>query len=523
MKWVGLGSNQCSFVGAFLLLTMACCYSAVAQTSWPNSPSPPIVRIDQDSATRRAVQDVSVAKQEKAADKGPQPLVLFQNDKLSVNGHFQAGVNSVYEENVFWNLAEFAAPTVDFDSDPEWLEGYIKPGLSFERSFGRRLSSYGKLSAVMAGTLEIDAFDRGNTGRTLFEEGYLGLRSVPNQQSQSWDISFGPRELKLGTGMLIANGAQNGFERGALKFGPRKAWEFAAIGKVKRENATATIFYLDANELASNDTGTTVSGIDLRLDGQRSEFVGATFLYVPTSDSPYPLAAPGGTGSPAIVFGAREALNAVNVYTRVNPLHRDADFFIATDFAYEYNDRIDLDAWGGRIQAGKTFKNLMWQPRLSYSFQTFSGDDPNTESVERFDPLFYEGSPSSWATGSKSALVFINSNVNSHQFALSFNPTRQDTVALRYAHVRANELRSPLQFGQATRVELENGTSTVISGVVDEHVSDDFFIEYNRIVNANTFLNAGFSVSVPGAGIELVAPGNTPVWPGVFLNTVVNY
>ena len=32
--------------------------------------------------------------------------------------------------------------------------------------------------------------------------------------------------------MLISNGASNGFERGALKFGPRKAWEFAGIGKL---------------------------------------------------------------------------------------------------------------------------------------------------------------------------------------------------------------------------------------------------------------------------------------------------
>ncbi len=477
---------------------------------------------DASRGAEKGTSQAATSKLPSSAQQGPKPLLLLESDRLKVTGHFQAGVNAISEGNVYWNLAEFAAPDVDFDSDSEWLEAYVKPGISFERTGDLGLSTYGKLSAVISGTLEIDAFDRGNTGRTLFEEGYLGVRNQPNSNEGSWDVSFGPRELKLGTGMLVANGAQNGFERGALKFGPRKAWEFAAIGKLKRRLMTTTLFYLDANELSSNDTGTALSGIDFRIDRESKNYLGTTFIYVPTSDSPYPKAAPRGT-PPSILPGAREALNAVNSYFRITPLKQYPDLFVTADFAYEHNDRIDLEAWGGRIQAGKTLSSLPWKPRLVYSFQTFSGDDPNTTKLERFDPLAYEGSPSSWATGSKSALVFINSNVNAHQLALAINPTVQDTVTFRYAHIRANELFSPLQFGQATRVELENGLSTVISGVADEHVSDDFFIEYNRVINTNTFLNAGFSVSVPGRGIELVSPGNTPVWPGGFLNLVVNY
>ena len=49
------------------------------------------------------------------------------------------------------------------------------------------------------------------------------------------DISAGPRELKLGTGMLIANGGASGFQRGALKFGPRKAWEMAGVVSLHRD------------------------------------------------------------------------------------------------------------------------------------------------------------------------------------------------------------------------------------------------------------------------------------------------
>lgn len=455
--------------------------------------------------------------------QGTRPWLLLSQNSLSVTGHFQAGLNAVAEANLYWNLADFAAPAARFDSDTEWFEAYAKPGLSFEFTRDPLRTYYGKVSGVASGTLGVDAFDASDTGRVTLEEGYLGARTQAFEEDASWDFSVGPRELKLGTGMLVANGGQNGFERGSLKFGPRKSWGFAALAKRKAEDLTTTFFYLDANELASNNTRTTLTGVDLRLDTESRDYLGATLLYVPTSGSPYPQAAFEGAGPPVILPGAREGLNAINTYLRVAPLEDSPDVFITADIAYEHNDRIALKAWAGRIQAGKTLSRLPMKPRFVYSFQTFTGDDPATRKLERFDPLFFEGSPSSWATGSKSALVFINSNVNAHQFALTVKPTKKDTVALRYSHIRANELLSPLQFGQATRVELENGTSTVISGVSDAHVSDDFFIEYNRVIDPNTFLTAGLSVSVPGRGIRLVAPGNTPAWTGGFVNVVVNY
>lgn len=91
------------------------------------------------------------------------------------------------------------------------------------------------------------------------EDGYLGLRSG-DDRDPSFDLSVGPRESKVGTGILLANGASNGFERGALKLGPRKAWEMAALGCSAFGNFTGTAFYLDANELTNTDTRTQIVG-----------------------------------------------------------------------------------------------------------------------------------------------------------------------------------------------------------------------------------------------------------------------
>jgi hypothetical protein len=455
-----------------------------------------------------------------AAAQQRDPMLLYDQGGLKVRGHLQIGLNAVAERNLFWDLAAVTAPASGFDPDTEWLEGYIKPGLSFERTLESGAVFYGKFSAVASYTWGTDAFDTGNTGAVTLEEGYLAIRGDLGG-GLSYDVSLGARELTLGTGMLIANGATSGFERGALKFGPRKAWERAAIGRLSFGDVTGTAFYLDPNELPSTDGGNELAGVDLRFDDPAGGYLGATFVNVLRSGSSYPQAAPGGLGAPTVTPGAREGTKTLGLYAKTNPFSGVMENWSFTgDFAYQWNDRIDLNAWAGRVTAGYTFAHLRWSPNVTLGYQSFSGDDPGTTKLERFDPLYFQGSPSAWATGSKSASTFINSNVNALTLALRVQPTQQDTWTLRYAHIRANELNSPVQFGQATRVD---GTGNVVSGVTDSHLADDLFLEFSRIINRNTFLSAGVSVSFPGAGINTVVGRSADPWTGGFVNVVVNF
>ncbi len=449
--------------------------------------------------------------------------VIYSEDGMEIRWHLQAGLNAVSERNLFWNFSDTVAPGAGFDPDADWLESYLKGGFSFRQSFDNGSILYGKLTGVSSYTAGTDAFDASDTGRTTLEEGYLGFRTA-DADDPALDVSLGPRELVLGTGMLIANGGASGFERGALKFGPRKAWHQAAIMRVSGEGLKATQFYIDPNELPSSDGKNKLAGLDVRYDSADGGYLGITYINVLESNSPYPKAAPGGVGAPTIIEGGRDGTNALNLYARSDPFQGLLEnWFFTTDVAYEWNDRIDMQAWAGRVQVGYAFADLAWAPTLTYSFQTFSGDNPNTSRLERFDPLYYEGSPGAWATGSKSSMVFINSNVQAHELALRVKPTQRDTLTLRYSHLRANELNSPLQFGQATRVETSGGTTNLITGVTDADLGDDLFLEYNRTINRNTFLTAGISASFPGKGIRDVIGGDAPVWLGGFVNVVVNF
>lgn len=451
------------------------------------------------------------------------PLRFYDNDGFVVRGHFEVGLNAVAESNLFWDFASFTNPSANYNPNKQWLEGYVKPGLSWTKNLDQYLTAYGKVTGVASGTLGLDAFEAGNTGRITLEEAYVGLRTG-DPDGRSIDVSIGPREYKAGTGMLLANGGTSGFERGALKLGPRKAWEFAALGRVTADGFSATGFLLDPNELPSSNTFTSIAGADLRYDGAPGQFAGLTIGHVLDSSAPYPKAAPGGIGPPSIIANARNGLNFTNFYGRTNPFKGVLEnLFVGIDFAYEWNHTIDLQAWAGRVQVGYVFKNIPWMPTLMYSYQTFSGDNPNTTKLERFDPLYFEGTPSSWSTGSKSSMVFINSNVNAHEISVAVKPGEQDTLTLRYTYIDANQLLSPLQFGQTTRLVVIGPNPALVAGVTSRHLSDDIFLEYTRAMTRNIYLTAGLSASVPGAGIATVTPTKTPIWTGGFVNVVVSY
>lgn len=479
------------------------------------------------SARRRAMPGMPIAAGLIAACVATAPVAHGQDSTsessdTEINYTFDGGINAVAEENLYWNLADRFAPSANFESDTQWLEVYAKPGVEITHNADQALQFYGGFSVVASATLGTDAFDQKNTSRLTTEEAYVGFRTGTVETGQ-FDLSVGAQELKLGTGMLISNGASNGFERGAVKLGPRKAWERTIIGRFRYQGLTATGFFIDPNELASNNTKTHSVGGDVRYDWDKTDFAGVSYVNVLQSGAPYPQAAVGGVGPPNFLDGGREGLNALSFYSMLHPFDGSLPgFYVALDGAYQWNDRVNLDAWGGRIKVGHAWNAKPWRPDLFYSYQTFSGDDPDTPELERFDPLNYEGSPASWATGSKAALVFINSNVQSHQLTLKTMPSPRDFLTLRAAHIRVNEQRSPIQFGQATRLELTDDLGSVIAGVTANHLADDFFIEYTRVLTPNAFLTGGFSLSIPGKGIEIAFGGDAPAWTGAFVNLVVN-
>lgn len=450
------------------------------------------------------------------ADEAVDDPLLFQWDGWKVKLGVDGAVQTAGETNSWWNLTDAFPPGTPYDPDMSWTEGYIKPSAKLEYAFDGGTVLYGGLAAVASYTWGTDIFDAGNTGAITLENAYGGLRHVA-PHGLELDLSAGMQDYEIGSGMLIQMGGGNGYERGALLLSPRSAWDMAAIAREKLGAISFEQFYLNPSELESGDSLTEMIGAHVRYDQSGSDYAGLAYINVIKSEYPS-LEAPLN-----IIPNGREGMNALYGYFRTQPLTALPTLWVSGDLAYEWNERINQSAWGGQAEIGYVATSLPFTPAFSYAFRYFSGDDPDTAQNERFDSLFYEGSPTAWATGGNASLAFYNSNIMAHRFALDLVITETDFVKARYWHVMAAQENSPIQFGQGAEVSFENGTPIIIVGVQDPHLSDDFYLEYTRIITQNLFLTAGGALSIPGEGLSEVADGKAENWWGGYVNLTVSY
>ena len=79
------------------------------------------------------------------------------------------------------------------------------------------------------------------------------------------DFTVGRTQYKIGHGFLLWDGGGEGGSRGGYWSNARKAWQFAAVGRLKPKNHTLEVFYLDRDEVPESETGTRLWGANYEL------------------------------------------------------------------------------------------------------------------------------------------------------------------------------------------------------------------------------------------------------------------
>lgn len=431
----------------------------------------------------------------------------------------EGAIQVVHAKDPFWGMAQQFSPASNYKSTYTWVEGYAKPGIKVKKDIGEGQEVFGGASVLAAYTGSTDLFVQGTNGRVLLEDAYVGWRQKRSDTTNGYALSIGAQPYRLGQGLLLANGAGNGFERGAAVFAPRRAWGMTALAQVEATHWNAEAFYLDANELKSGDTRTKLVGANVVWTPEPGQQLGLAHFRVTNSTAPYPQA------PIKIIDSGRNGLQTTDLHWQYEPKQGPmSGFSFAGELAVQRNPRIQMRAKGLGMEVGYRFASLPFVPRVSYSARYFSGDDPSTtDRLERFDSLFYDGAPQTWSSGGNGSFAFYNSNLTVHRLRVDLMLSPKDFANVSIWDVHAAKANSPVQYGQAARPNVTGGQIGLVSGFPNRSLSKELYIEHTRVLNQNLFFTWGVALAVPQKGIKALLPNGSKRWAGVLANLVYRH
>ena len=239
---------------------------------------------------------------------------------------------------------------------------------------------------------------------------YIGWRSgksLGDLGENVLDFTVGRTQYKLGHGMVLYDGAADGGSRGGYWTGARKAFEFAAIGRFKPGNHTLEAFYLDKDDIPEADSDSKLWGVNYEYAIGEDTTLGATYMKWSADADEAP---------------QRDGLDVYNLRAYTAPFPNLKALSFEAEYVQEDNgDALDSTAWNAL--AAYQF-DTAWQPKLSYRYAIFEGDDPATAKNEGFDGLltgFYDWG--TWWQGEIAGEYFVsNSNLISHQLRVHTKP-----------------------------------------------------------------------------------------------------
>lgn len=444
----------------------------------------------------------------------------WSSGALSLRGGLDASAYFYSMRGTWWNLAETTAPS--FDTERQFGELWLHPKLDGQFALGSGREVYGALSVGLSQTLGADPFDDENEGAARFENASLGLRGS-TEAGWRYDVSFGRQPFTLGTGMLLTAGSSNGGSWGGAASAPRKAWGQTVIARLGQGNFTAQAFMLEPSELPESRTDTRVQGASIEWARAETGKVGLAWFTVPKSHAVYP----GDLAPLAYIEDGRDGLDTWHGWADVGGLLPGLPLLrLRAEFASQRNeitradgstDPMKAEAW--LLGASYWAQTLPFAPRLTYHYARMSGDNPDTSTYERFDPMFWGNGLDNWWFGANGAYAWINSNLRAHRVIVDVYPSQRDAVQFQFVRASADELNSPIQFGQGVKVT----DVALVVGVPTAHLADEYYLQYAHVFTPSLVGIAFVSHSVPGDGLEASATQDLKAWNTVGLGLTANF
>lgn len=424
---------------------------------------------------------------------------IFENDRSKFVFILNGGVG-VYSDTDPWfggygELFNKNNPTAEDPLGPgtsTWVEGYIEPGFGgILQLSDYPLYPYGAVSYLMSGTDGHDIYNSSTWGYGDFEKLYAGLIwDLPGKNSLV-DVSIGKQIYQLRDGFLLSKipVSTSIGERAALYLGPRLASENTVLVRAKGFGFSLDTFLIEPSEIDEIATDTQLFGVNLQYQFPNAN-AAFTYFYVPESESIY--RTPDGRQLP------REGLRTFNPSLSMAKLFGLNGSWIKAEYAYQDHEDFDMSAQAGYVWVGYQAEKYSWRPAFSYRWSIFTGDRPDTQTFERFDPLF-SGGLGNFLPGIVFSKVYKNANLITNRATFSIKPADTLEFSLDYFHHRADELNNlggigPLQ--------------TLKSRDIGQEVTLTAF----HYIGKHLFFQGIASVGIPGEAIDQAVGGGAENW-----------
>lgn len=373
-----------------------------------------------------------------------------------------------------------------------WVEGYVEPGLGgISQVSGYPLYLYGAVSWLMSGTAGHDIYNSGNWGHGDFEKLYAGMIWDLPGEGAVLDASVGKQVYQIRDGFLLSKipVSTSIGERAALYLGPRLTSENTVLVRAKAPRFGLDAFLIEPSEIDEIASDTKLAGANLQYQFADAE-AAFTYFYVPDSKSTY--RTPDGRRLP------REGLRTFNPSLSLKKLFGREGAWLKAEYAYQNHEDFDMSADAGYVWLGYQLTTARWRPALSYRWSTFSGDDPDTPTFERFDPLF-SGGLGNFLPGIVFSKAYKNANLTTNRATLSVKPREQLELILDYFHHRADSSNNLGGIGPLQSLDSRD-------------IGQEVTLTAYRYVGRNLFFQGIASVGMPGKAIESALGPDTDDW-----------
>lgn len=377
-----------------------------------------------------------------------------------------------------------------------WFEGWVSGGIYgiTTLSSKHKIYLYGGASVITSATAGRELFTDVSRIHTAFDDAYIGFfgaKSFSEGSLLSYNFSVGRQQFSIGNGFIIRNTASNGDSRAALQLNPRWAADYLGLATIKYNNIMLQVFQINPDELPIIDSRTVMNGANLELGVTLNNKIGFTYINVARSDFGY--------YTPTGDVFRRKGLEMYNIRYFKNITQGKPGLLIKSELGYETNSNFKMSAFAGYGEVGWSFAKAKASPTFIYRFAYFSGDDPNTKTFERWDPLLTGGNGEDWVLGANHFKVVQNSNLIAHKIQASFRLSRKVELVPQYFYFLAANNNNI-------------GGNAALSYMPQKQYGQEVNLTWKYFHSRKWYFHGHFAQTIPGAGVKEALGNDVKSW-----------